>query len=573
MANATLGVQNLCDVMRVFWGALREHRESLNRLNVYPVPDGDTGTNMALTLKSVVDSIDSIRPVGDMLSMQEVCKGISQGSLMGARGNSGVILSQLLRGFTDNLRELDTISSADLVQSLSQASQSAYEAVLRPVEGTILTVARRAAEGAQVALENGQDLSGVVIAAISEAEVALDETPTLLSALAQAGVVDAGGSGYLLFLRALANVIDGTAIPSPLPSNDVASEMAGPIDIHVSHDSQEQAQSSIADLRYEVMFLLEAPDELLGGFKKLWGSLGDSIVVVGGDGLFNCHIHTDDVGASIEAALEVGRPRQIRVTDLLDQVGALEVLEEERWVREGAKTQNTNPEEICGGKDQENSGQTCVVCVANGEGIRRIFLSLGVHEIIHGGQSMNPSTQDVLDAIERAPSNQVLVLPNNPNIIPVAVQASQLSSKEVLVLPTRSIPQAFEALLVYDPDARVEDNFKEMESELESARYGEVTRAVRDATTDVGAVKAGQWIGLDPGGVRVVGDSLAETSCELLSTLIGGSCEIVTIIEGEGSSSADTRHITVWLSDNYGEAEVEIHHGGQPLYPYLFGIE
>ena len=574
MGKNTLIAENLCEVMTVFSHALADNKEALNRLNVYPVPDGDTGTNMSLTLSSVVSRLDELREQDLGLEMESVCKAISQGSLMGARGNSGVILSQLLRGFTDTIRTSYEIGPEQIAQALVRASESAYEAVLRPVEGTILTVANGAGEGAKQSSESGGDLEAVVNSALSQAKIALENTPKLLPVLAKAGVVDAGGSGYVLFLHALANVVSGVPVPKSAQMNDAASQMAGPIDISTPptfHDDCSSADN-IADLRYEVMYMLEASDELIGGFKELWGSLGDSIVVVGGDGLWNCHIHTDDVGGAIEAALDVGRPRQIRVTDLIDQVGKIEEIEEERWVREGASVSYETHSFQEGTKVGDKGPLTAVVCVSNGDGIRRIFSSLGVHAIINGGQSMNPSTQDVLDAIEKVPASQVLVLPNNSNIVPVANQASQLSSKEVVVLPTRSIPQAFEALMIYDPDASVQTNFKAMEEILDSAIFGEVTRAVRDADTEIGKVLAGQWIGLDSKGIRIVRDELALASCSLLDLLVDESAEVVTIIEGDGSSTADTRHITVWLSDNRPDAEIEIHHGGQPLYPYLFGI-
>ncbi|HUY86976.1 MAG TPA: hypothetical protein VMU77_07650, partial [Acidimicrobiales bacterium] len=337
------------------------------------------------------------------------------------------------------------------------------------------------------------------------------------------------------------------------------------------HEVSQQSGSteiSIADLRYEVMYLLEAPDEAVPAFKDLWAALGDSIVVVGGDGLWNCHIHTDDIGGAIEASLDVGRPRSIRVTDLAEQVGKLEELEEERWVREASLEQQGNEVPYSGPQVT-----TAVVAVSNGDGIRRIFASLGVHGIIHGGQSMNPSTQDVLDAIDHAPADQVIVLPNNSNIIAVAEQAAKLATKDVRVVPTKGVPQAFEALLLYDPDASADANADSMEGAVASAVYGEVTRAVRDASSPAGAIKAGDWLGLSAHGIEVVGDSLDTAACGLLDILVKDGAEVVTIIEGEGSSKAETRHITVWLSDNRPGVEVEIHHGGQPLYPYLFGVD
>ncbi|MGH9066890.1 MAG: hypothetical protein ACRD0J_05305, partial [Acidimicrobiales bacterium] len=291
--------------------------------------------------------------------------------------------------------------------------------------------------------------------------------------------------------------------------------------------------------------------------------LGDSIVVVGSGSLWNCHIHTDDVGAAVEAALDVGRPRRIRVTDLLDQV------EEERWVREAGAA---SPE------DEETAAVhppavTTVVAVANGEGIRRIFRSLGVARIVAGGQSMNPSTAEVLAAVESAPADQVLVLPNNSNIVPVAERVVGLSPKQVRVLPTASIAEGFAALMEYDPQAGVEDNRRLMADAASRVVTGEVVRAVRASGSPAGPVAAGDWLGLSAAGIEVVAPTPAEAACHLLARLCDEDHELVTLIEGEGAHPADTRRITEWLAEHRPRASAEVHHGGQPLYPYLLSIE
>jgi dihydroxyacetone kinase-like predicted kinase len=318
----------------------------------------------------------------------------------------------------------------------------------------------------------------------------------------------------------------------------------------------------VADLRYEVMYFLEAPDETIPSFKDVWAAIGDSIVVVGGDGIWNCHIHTDDIGAVIEAALDCGRPKRIRVTDLLEQV------EEERWVREAADA---------GGGDEDGSTPDPVPCavvaVATGEGIRRIFRSMGVQRIVAGGQSMNPSTAQILEAVEAAPADEVVILPNNKNIIPVAEQVAPLTSKSVRVVRTTGIAEGFAALLGYDPQASVEDNSTSMTEAADRVVSGEVTRAVRDSTTDAGAVKEGDHLGLTEGKITVVEPTLPEAAIALLDRIVPDDAEIVTIIEGEGSTVAITRQLTEWLSAERPDAEAEVHHGGQALYPYLFSVE
>jgi dihydroxyacetone kinase-like predicted kinase len=321
------------------------------------------------------------------------------------------------------------------------------------------------------------------------------------------------------------------------------------------------AHGDVADLRYEVMYFLEAPDDTIPSFKEVWASIGDSIVVVGGDGIWNCHIHTDDIGAAIEAAIECGRPKRIRVTDLLEQV------EEERWVREAAdadgEDDGVRPEPV----------PCAVVAVATGVGLRRIFRSMGVQTIVAGGQSMNPSTAQILEAVEAAPADEVVILPNNKNIIPVAEQVAPLTSKSVRVVKTTGIAEGFGALLGYDPQASVEDNLASMAEAADRVVSGEITRAVRDSTTDAGSVKEGDYLGLTDGKITVVEPTLPGAAIALLERIVTDDSEIVTIIEGEGASAAITRQLTEWLGDQRAGAEAEVHHGGQPLSPYLFSVE
>jgi hypothetical protein len=546
-----LGADDLRHVIESFRDALRLHQSAVNRLNVYPVPDGDTGSNMALTLASVVAELDTAEP-----DLEATCKAISHGSLMGARGNSGVILSQILRGLADVVRASDgTIDGRVLADGLAAAAEGAYGAVMRPVEGTILTVVRETAEAAAAAVAAGADLLGVLEAARVGGYASLERTPELLSVLADAGVVDAGGAGFVLLIDAALLVVDGRPLPEPPEVDELAEAIA------VAHGDG-HGEGGIADLRYEVMYFLEAPDETIPWFKDVWAGIGDSIVVVGGDGIWNCHIHTDDIGASIEAALDCGRPRNIRITDLLEQV------EEEKWVREGS-----------GGAPDEESplaltpASTAVVAVSVGDGIRRIFHSLGVQQIVSGGQSMNPSTKQLLEAVEACPSDCVVILPNNKNIIPVAEQVGAHTSKTVRVVPTRGISEGFAALVAYDPEADIEANAAALTESAEAVTAGEITRAVRDSSCDLGPIAEGDWLGISREGIDAVEKTLADAATTLLDKLIDDSHEIITLIEGEGSSVGDTRRITQWLADNHPDITAEVHSGGQPLYPYFIGIE
>ena len=550
-----LGAADLRAVVDAYNDALAAHREPINRLNVYPVPDGDTGTNMSLTLGSVSEALGG---VGDDLAT--VCKAVSHGSLMGARGNSGVILSQVLRGFVGVVAESGGLDGAGLARALRAASDAAYEAVMRPVEGTILTVVRESAEAAEEAsaADPDADLVSVLAAARERGEKALAGTPDLLPVLAEAGVVDAGGTGYLLLLDALLHVADGRPVPEPR-----VGEGAVRADARLVRAAADEHGDDSSGLRYEVMYFLEAPDEAIPAFKDVWSGIGDSIVVVGGDGLWNCHIHTDDIGAAVEAAVDAGRPRKIRVTDLAEQV------EEERWVREatGAGDVVDLPPHA------SEPVRTAVVAVAAGDGIKRIFYSLGVQGIVAGGQSMNPSTAELLAAAEAVPAEEVVILPNNKNIIPVAEQVDAHTDRTVRVVPTRGIAEGFAALMAYDPEARADENAKEMAALASSVIAGEVTRAVRDSTSDVGPIAEGDYLGITSDGIRAVEQTQLAAACRLLDVIVTDEHEIVTVIEGDGATAGDTRAITEWLDEHRPGVSAEVHHGGQPLYPYLFGIE
>lgn len=551
MGARQLDADDLRAVVRGYAEALAAHKTIINRLNVYPVPDGDTGTNMTLTVESVVADLD-----GAPDDMAATCNAIAHGSLMGARGNSGVILSQVLRGLCEVLREHDAVDGQTFAAALAAASTAAYSAVMKPVEGTILTVVREAADAATSAAANGDELVGVADAARNGAEDALARTPELLPVLAEAGVVDAGGAGFVLLLDVLLHVIDGRPKPEPADEIDLIGVGTRPApEIEAAH-----AEGGLADLRYEVMYFLEAPDEAIAGFKDVWAGIGDSIVVVGGEGLWNCHVHTDDIGAAIEAAVDVGTPRKIRVTDLLEQV------EEERWVREAEIV----PYEPAAASEPV---PCAVVAVATGDGIRRIFYSLGVQVIVTGGQTMNPSTAQLLEAVEKAPANDVVILPNNKNIIPVAEQVDGHTAKNVHVVPTSGVAEGFASLLAYDPQASGDDNSAAMADAATSVVAAEVTQAVRDSSCDLGPIAEGDFIGVGRGGIRAVAPTLESACEELLQALVESGHEIVTVIEGEGATPGCTRHLEVWLQDNRPGVTAEIHHGGQPLYPYLFGIE
>ena len=539
----SLSPADLTRAVTTYAGLLRAQRDVINRLNVYPVPDGDTGTNMTLTLESVVGDVTAL---GTEVTMTELCRAIAQGSLMGARGNSGVILSQMLRGLIQEFSD-EPIDATQLAAGLVRADALARQAVARPVEGTILSVARAAAEGA-VAAGDTSSLESVVHGARDAAHVALAKTPDQLAVLKQAGVVDSGGTGLVLWFDALCHVVAGDPLPE---TPDIDTLGALPL-VHDDHEA------NLSDLKYEVMFLLDADDQKMPAFRDAWNALGDSIVVVGGEGLYNCHIHSNDVGASIEAALDAGRPRQIRVTDLSEQVI------EERWVRDA----HVLPE-----LEDTPAPTTAVVAVVAGDGVGRIFQTLGVRALVKGGQSMNPSTAELMEAVRETGSRQVIILPNNRNIRAVAEHVDALIDVEVRVVSTDSIVEGFSALLSYDPDADVDENQRSMAASAQNVVAGEVTRAVRNTRTDVGDVEVGDWIGLGAGGVVAVADNIEDVSAKLLESLVRDHHELLTIIEGDGSTKEATKAVRAFATAHFPQLCVEVHHGGQPLYPYLFGVE
>ena len=542
--------------MEWFRDALAMHRDVINQLNVYPVPDGDTGTNMALTLETVVAEVS-----GAGEEMVEVCHAISHGSLMGARGNSGVILSQILRGLAETVATAGHVDPPVLAGALKQASAAADEAVSTPVEGTILTVVRDVAAAAAEAVDQGVDgLIQLVEGCQQAGRASLDRTPELLPQLARANVVDAGGAGFLLFLDAMATAMDGRPLPDPPPVDPTAGVGAAVAGADDAHGVDDDADGT----RYEVMFFLEADDDRISEFRSAWEALGDSIVVVGGDGLWNCHIHSNDIGGSIEAGIGVGRPFDIRVTDLFEQVEHVESLMESTTETEIGGTVTTV---------EGDPVRTAVVAVSVGAGVRRIFESLGVRAVIAGGQTMNPSTEHFVQAVEQLDASEIVLLPNNKNIVPVAERVDDCTDAVVRVVPTKGIAEGLAALMAYDPSASADVNLSAMAEAAADVVTGEVTQAVRDTESELGPIAAGQWLGLDRSGLRVVAQSAARAATGLLAEIIDDGHELVTVIAGTDAAPADVEEVSSWLAEHHPEIDVEIHEGNQPLYPFYFGVE
>ena len=561
MAPLVLNAPTLRRVIAGFHGALSEHREAIDNLNVYPVPDGDTGTNMTLTVRSVTEGLDG---VDDRL--EPLCRAVAHGALMGARGNSGVILAQILRGFCGVLRDAASAGHEPdapvVARALTAASEGAYTAVARPVEGTILTVIREASDAARAAAEAGGGLVEVLDAARAQGYDALARTPQMLAVLAEAGVVDAGGAGLLLLLDACLAELDGRPMPAP---PEVA---AGPTPVASASAARPIEESSIADLRYEVMFLLDAPDPSVDGFKQAWTEVGDSIVVVGGDGIWNCHIHTDDIGAAIEAGIAVGRPHRIQITDLLDQAAE----HSESFSAPAPPADDGGPSPVAPVEIAE-ADRCSVVAVGAGGGVEAILTSMGVSRVVAGGQSMNPSTAELLAAVDSLATGHVVLLPNNKNIIPVAEQIDGETERAVSVVPTRSVVEGIASLLAFSADNTAVHNAEAMATAAAAVTAAEVTQAVRDATSSAGPISVGDWLGIGPAGITAVESEAAAAAAALLSAIIDDDHELLTVLTGADADEAATEAIVGHVSERHPEVEVEVRDGGQPLYPYYFGLE
>ena len=538
VAIENLDANNIAKLMYCFRDALQEQKESLNFLNVYPVPDGDTGSNMTATLNSVVSEIESLEDP----EFENIIEAISHGSLMGARGNSGVIISQILRGFVSEIKNASkkTIDANLFSDALRAAASAAYEAVGNPVEGTILTVVRETAEAAEKSLLEHSNLLMVAETAREAAKRSLDSTPDLLPVLARAGVVDAGGSGFLLMLDSLLHVIDDR--PMPEPEIVKASVDSLILDIH--------DDTTNSGTRYEVMYFLDAPDDLIPGFKKAWSEIGDSIVVVGGENIWNCHVHTNNIGAAVEAGISIGKPHDIRVTDLFEEIAE-------------------NHHE----QDHADPIGCSVIAVSNGDGIGDIFRSLGATRVVNGGQSMNPSTADLLEAVEAIASEHVIILPNNSNIVAVAEQVDSQTSKTIRVVETHTVTEGFASLLGYDPEGTSDKNQTDMTQFSQMVESGEITTAVRESASDVGQIKKGDFLGLRKGKVTVIAETIVEATRNLLKEMISDDHEIITLVAGRDSNKKETDEVVAWVSNEYEALEVEVHEGGQPLYQYYIGIE
>jgi hypothetical protein len=557
MTKTTAPTETFVGAVNAFAEALSVYEEEINGLNVYPVPDGDTGTNLRLTLAAVTKALDQ---------SSDPCASIIRGSLMGARGNSGVILSQIFRGLSERIGEAEGLDGESLTLGLRTGSDLAYKAVMQPQEGTILTVAREAAEEAESARVDGEDLVESVRRVVGRAQDALDRTPELLPILKQAGVVDAGGRGLLLFFECLLHTLDGSPLPPPqVPARSPAEAVHGTDAI----GAPVTTESGSLEFPFEVQFLFETGDKAADEYRELLSRYGDCVLVVGGAGLYNVHVHTNNVGGVIEEAIERGRPRQIEVTHLEGQIAEQASREHQAAVL--AQMQEVQAEAEA---PIERLG---LVAVAAGDGILEIFKSTGVRGLVPGGQTFNPSAEEILVGIRQARAEEVVVLPNNKNVIASARTAAEIAvdegiAKKVEVVPTESPLQGFSALFAFDRDASLRENVENMTSEGLATKHAEVAYAVRTTETPVGHVDEGQCLGLAAGGVKVVADNVDDAVMGVLEVLLEPSDSHVTLVYGADVDEWSAHELGKRVGERFG-VEFEVHRGGQPHYPFLIGVE
>jgi DAK2 domain fusion protein YloV len=531
---------------------LQEKKGELNSLNVFPVPDGDTGTNMSLTITAAVREVE--RANGDLGS---IAGALANGSLMGARGNSGVILSQLFRGFAASLEAKVKASPMDFALALQEGVKTAYRGVMKPVEGTILTVAKEGAKAALQAARRGDDILGVLESAIRQAEITLNRTPEILPVLKEAGVVDAGGKGLLCILQGALMGLNGEGFANlPHPG-----EVPLPV--------REGAKEGPASLAYQYCteFIIKGQGLELEKIRVRLNDMGDSLIAVGTAELVKVHIHTNHPGQVLEVGLAQGTLHDVKIDNMAEQ--HREVLAVHPPESDGSDSEPARAV-MGGGKGEEGIG---VIAVALGEGITAILESLGVERVVGGGQTMNPSTEDLVRSIENSRYNKVILLPNNKNVILAAQQARDLTEKEVLVVPSKSIPQGIAALLAFNPEADLGANGREMTAALKGVKTGEVTYAVRDSRFNGQEIRAGDILGLIDGKLSILGQEPEEAVLKLLDQLVEDTSEILTIYYGEGVSSSAARQLATRVRDEYPQCEVEVYEGGQPLYYYIVAVE
>jgi hypothetical protein len=531
---------------------LENNKREVNDLNVFPVPDGDTGTNMALTIQFAAKEVAKLQNN----SLSKIADAASSGSLMGARGNSGVILSQLFRGFAKACKNKNYLNIQDLSFALQSGSDMAYKAVMKPTEGTILTVAR---ESAHYAVENSKDSENISMElflkkVIQHSKEILEQTPNMLPVLKEAGVVDAGGKGLIYILEGAYKA---------LFEKDILIEDTELL-MKADENQKSKGDISTADIKYtyctELMILTK--DSFIDKLKLYLTQIGDSLVVVGDEERIKVHVHTNNPGKVIEYALKIGEITNIKIDNMKEQhKNQLDLsYNDNQYVEENIK------------EDVEEK-EFAFIAVATGEGITKVFMDLGVESVIQGGQTMNPSTEDFLIKIDKLSAKYIYILPNNSNILLAANQAKQISDKNIEVLPTKTIPQGISALLAFNPEKNKNDNFKQMKNAIKEVKSGQITFAIRNTQVNNLEIKKDDIIGLYEGKIVAVGKNINEVTIKLINEMIDENDELITLFAGQDISDEEIEKIQDMLEDKFSNIDIETHYGGQPLYYYIIAVE
>jgi len=534
-------------------------KDYINELNVFPVPDGDTGTNMTLTIMAAVKEVNSLTDP----TIEELAKAISGGSLRGARGNSGVILSQLFRGFTKEIKDFKEINVTVLTNSFQKAVETAYRAVMKPKEGTILTVARGAAEKALQLVSETDDMVYFLHEVIAHMDVVLSQTPDLLPVLKEAGVVDSGGQGLVEIVKGAYDALLGkevkvTVVPSTTAAPTQSINLEG---ISTENIKFGYCTEFIISVEYE--YTMDTED----GFKTYLESIGDSIVVVSDDDIVKVHVHTNDPGLAIQRALTYGSLSRMKIDNMREE-------HNERVIQEAEKTAAALKVEEMKKAENKPRKKAGFIAVSMGEGLDEIFTGLGVDYIISGGQTMNPSTEDMLNAINAVNADTIFILPNNSNIILAAEQAKQLTeNKEIYVIPSKTVPQGITAVINFVYDKSAKENAVRMTEEMKKVKSGQVTYAVRDTNIDGKEIKQNNIMGIGDKTILSVGTEIKDTTIELIECLTDDNSELISLYYGHDVSEDDANELADKIMELYPNLDVEVHYGGQPIYYYVLSVE
>ena len=553
MAVKTINTELLQKMFLAGAANLEAKKEFINELNVFPVPDGDTGTNMTLTILSAAKEVKAL----ENPDMVAIAKAISSGSLRGARGNSGVILSQLLRGFTKEIREHKEIDTITLAKACERATATAYKAVMKPKEGTILTVAKGASQKAAELAETTENLDTFISEVINYAQEVLEKTPEMLPVLKEAGVVDSGGQGRLEVMRGAYDAFQGKESDYSAIEASAGTKMVKP---------SEQAETEIKfGYCTEFIIMLEkeftAKDET--EFKAYLESIGDSIVCVADDDIVKIHVHTNDPGLAIQKALTYGQLSRMKIDNMREE-------HQERLIKDAEKLAAQQAE----AKKAEPRKEVGFIAVSIGEGMNEIFRELGADYIIEGGQTMNPSTEDMLNAIDQVNAEHIFILPNNKNIILAANQAQALTEdKDIIVVPSKTVPQGITAIINYMPDADAQTNLEAMIEGIGNVKTGQVTYAVRDTHIDDKEIHEGDIMGIGDSGILAVGQSVEETTKEMLAQLVDEDTELISLYYGQDVQEESAENFAQEIEDLYPDVDVDVHSGGQPIYYYVLSVE